>query len=208
MPEYKIYAPIAVTADNFEAFKALLALGQNVMPTRIAEFAAANGTNAFTEIKGPSLLVIPGEQKGTYTQVRLFTSDKASPPAPSKMAALFLDVTDLGGGKFSSQPRQWLLGADVQALIPYKMSCCSGLSAIAAYKQGGKLQPALLENAKFVQLGRNDIFGLSKEGESGLKVDETGGMLKHWYTHLMRIQHNCASQARIAVPPRLLAFRA
>lgn len=207
MSQYEVYRPIAITADNFRDFTSLLSSGKGVMPTEISKFVTANENHAYREIIGPSLLVVPGDNKGSYVQIRLFTADKSNPPVPSRMAALFMDILPLGDGKFSSQPRQWLLGQDVQAVIPYKMSCCSGLSAIAAYKQGGKLQPALLENAKFVLLSRTDLFSLAKPGESGLKVDPSGDVLRHWYTHLMRMEHDCGSHARITVPRQLPAFR-
>lgn len=208
MSQYTVYAPIALNAGNFQAFTDLLVEGGNVLPSAVAAFATANSKAAFREIKGTRPLVVTG-QNGAYTQIRLFTSDTANPPAPSKMAALFLDVIPAGDNRFLYQPRQWLLGADAQVVIPYQMTCCSGLSALAAFKQAGQLQPALIENTKFVRAEHRDLFRLTTAGaESGLKIDRTGQELQHWYVHMAGIRHDCGSHAKIVIPNRLPAFKA
>lgn len=209
---YQIYDPVRITADNFSAFDTLLARQESgeLMPADIADFAKNFKDDAFTRIKGPERLLFKNpDVQGAFVEVMMWTADKANPDDPSKMAMLFLDVVPAGEGKFSFEPRRWLLGAGVQAVIPYQMTCCAGFSAIAAYKQDGRMTPALLENQNYVREIHRDLFRLTAEGgESGLGIDPDGGVLAHWHAHLTRQQgHVCHGHKPLATPARLRAFQ-
>lgn len=211
MSQYRIYPPLAITATNFAGFQKLLirqSEGAADLPAAIAAYYEAHQADLLQEIKGPQLLVYPSaERDSDYSQVMMWGPQDADKPDFTRSALLFLDVTKTGD-RFDPQPRQWILGPNAQVLIPYKMSCCTGLSAIAAFKHAGALTPALLENAAFTRPEHRDIFNLAaNNGSGGVMVDPAGDTLKHWHAHLVReAGHSCQHHAAIHTPARLRAF--
>jgi|GEM_PF-4513163 len=209
MHSYKLFTPIALTPGNFESFRALMQLQETgqLMPHHIADFADAHKRDAMIPIKGPQRLIQASrETPGAYTEMLMWRMPSVNERDPSKMTLLFLDIVP-DGSDYAYVPRRWMVGSAVQAVFPYKMSCCPGLSALATYRQGGQIHPALLENAKFVTADYQDLFCLTKPGAQGIQVDEHGGLLSHWYDHVAGIDHQCHAHTHALTMPEKLALR-
>lgn len=215
MSTYKLYAPIALTAENFSDFVALLRENENetLNPDHIGGFAEKFNECAYVPVPEPKSYVMRNPDiDGAYLQALMWTAKDGAGDDMTKKALLFMDIfpngkNDDGSPKFRMEPRQYILGAGAQCVIPYKMSCCPGLSALAVFKQGGEMHPDLLENPKFVKGGNRDLFGLlSDDDNQGIRIDRDGGILDHWYKHVMHLEHSCHSHAKISIPPRLRRF--
>lgn len=211
MSNYQLYAPIGLNAQNFGDFKNLLVQqAQDLMnPENIAGFATANAHEAYEPLPEPKPYMMRNpDVAGAYTRVLMWQAKGAAADDMNRKVALFMDVIPVPGvqKQYSYQPRQYILGPGAQCVIPYRMSCCPGLSAVACYKQQNGLTAALFESEKFTTPDHRDIFGV-KSGRGGILIDHDGAILRHWQNHVMRVDHDCGSSPHIAVSARLGAFR-
>lgn len=180
------------------------------MPDQLAAFYNDFRNDAFQRVQGKRQLRKHDSNPDAATETIMWSGNPSNPADPTKLAMLtwdiFPDGTDKEGKRrFAFQPRRWLLGSNVQAVILYEMSCCAGLSAIGTFKQNGKILPALFENQKFVTPDYRDLFKLSAPAgtKSGLEIDHDGGILSHWYDHITDRPHDCQTRHALSMPGRL-----
>ncbi len=207
MSTYQLYAPVGLTAENFESFQDLMekqAAG-SVSPEDVARFAERNVKDAFVQEPEPRpYLLMNKDVPGAYTRVIMWHAKGAAADDMSKRAMLFLDIVQGANGNLL-QPRRFVLGSSAQCVIPYRMECCPGLSALVSYKQNGQLHAGLVENDRFTTPDHRDLFGI-KSGKSNMVVDQEGSLLRHWQTHILRKVHACESLPTLGTPKRLGAF--
>ena len=212
MSSYSIYAPIALSQDNFADFVALRekTLNKTLQPTDISSFVERHQKDFFVEVSsGKPYVQMNSEKPGQYIQKRLWVHPQAAEGDISRSAVLTMDVVpngtdDNGKAKYSIFPRQYMVGPNTQCVVPYRMSCCDGVSALAVYKQDGALHPDLIENESYTKERFRDLFRIyGNDDGKGIAVDISGEELKHLYMHIAGVSHSCSHHKMIYTPPAL-----
>lgn len=183
MVTFEIHEPICITPENFSGFISLMQHTQEgILKTQeIADFMINNNGARMTPIKTEKPCLIPHPSiQNAYTRIIMFSAPPREAGGLERYAVLFIDAIPKGS-EWELLPRQWLFGPDLQAVLPYKMSCCTGLSAAAIFKQGGVMHSALLEDAQTVKSEFRDLFGINRSDQNtGICFDPTGETIEQW----------------------------
>ncbi|MBN8521676.1 MAG: hypothetical protein J0L77_07265 [Alphaproteobacteria bacterium] len=211
-PEFEIFAPILITANNYSAFENTVAQKNNgsVNPADISRFMANFKADAMQPVATERPYAFQDPQNpNVITRVVMYAAPPSKGQDISRLAALLIDMTLKDGKQDQTHPREWIIGPGVQAIFPYKMSCCSGLSAFGAIKQDGKTTPILLENIRMTTEKYRDLFNIENPNKPiRIKFDPDGKSLIHWLSHMIDPTHaqTCQSapmpQSKSALAPR------
>lgn len=212
MSTYVVYAPVELKATNFAGFKEILTsqANGNLSARLLSDFITTNQNDLMPPVKAEkNLIQRHATIAGAFTRTMMWKPQGADINDMSRAVMLFLDVLPDGTGpdgkpKHRYEPRQYIMGANAQCVIPYRLDCCPGLSALAFYKSGGQLNVALLEDDKYTTADHRDLFGVNRDSGESVKIDHDGHMLKHWQDHMLGTEHNCGGSAKIAFPEKRL----
>ncbi len=198
-PEFIFHKPILITRDNASSFKRLIDQKNdgNVNPADISRF--------MTEFKADAMQPVTTQRPYAFrdphnpnviTRVVMYSAPPSKAHDISHLAALLIDITMKDGKRNEMYPREWVIGPGVQAIFPYQMSCCSGLSAFSVFEHEGKMRPLLLENTHMTTLQYRDLFNIERlNSETRIEFDPDGEGLIHWLSHMIDPTHaqNCQS---------------
>jgi hypothetical protein len=211
-PEFVFNQPVLITGDNASSFKRLIDQknGNGVNPADIAHFIAKFKADAMQPVvtERPYAFRDP-HNPNVITRVVMYAAPPLEGQDDSRLVALLIDITMKDGKRNEIYPREWVIGPGVQALFPYKMSCCSGLSAFSVFEHEGKMRPFLLENARMTTPQYQDLFNIERSNsETRIEFDPDGEGLIHWLSHMIDPTHaqTCQSapmpQSKSALAPR------
>lgn len=143
MSHYEFYTPVALSAQNYNAFTDLLAAQSSgtLMPRDLAQFVAGHEHDALSPVisQDGKPYFLERNEKGGFTQIMIW-APKSTPDDISRMVALFVDLHTGKDDALTYEPRQWIIGGNAQVVVSYRMTCCPGSSSA---KTTGTISPLL-----------------------------------------------------------------
>lgn len=123
-------------------------------------------------------------------QTRIYLwSDPADEENPAKMVAIYAKINK-DGDDIHIEPELLVKGPEANFVLFYKMSCCSGLSALTCFSAKGVQRSEIRDSLSGTQAGETQIF---KDKVRVATSKDLLSQLHHMYMDIAEKPHDCSS---------------